>query len=131
MVVATEVQSQVSEHFSAGAEHADVQVVDQDEDGCAVVAAADADVVEPALVPQGQLAVPERWPGRRSGRPAASAVAPRSQRDRADSPPLVGASAVALALTAGVALDEYLGRLADCGRGRYGQRGRRRARTAD
>jgi hypothetical protein len=35
----------------------DVQVVGQDEDGCSCVAATHPDVVEPAVVPQGQLAV--------------------------------------------------------------------------
>jgi hypothetical protein len=43
--------------LSAGAEHADVQVVDQDEHGCAGVSAAQADVVQPAVVPQGEFAV--------------------------------------------------------------------------
>jgi hypothetical protein len=57
LVVPAGVQVQVSEELSARAQHADVQVVDQDEDGCAGVAAAQADVVEPAVVPKGQLAV--------------------------------------------------------------------------
>ena len=34
-----------------------MQVVDQDEDRCAGVAAAQADVMQPAVVPQGALAV--------------------------------------------------------------------------
>ena len=41
----------------AAGEHADVQVVDQDEDGCGRVSAAHPDVVQPAVVPQGELAV--------------------------------------------------------------------------
>jgi uncharacterized membrane protein YjjP (DUF1212 family) len=44
---------------------------------------------------------------------------------------LVGASAIGLALAAGVALGEYLGRPVSAGRDRYDQRVRRRARTAD
>jgi uncharacterized membrane protein YjjP (DUF1212 family) len=44
---------------------------------------------------------------------------------------LVGASAVGLALAAGVALGEYLGRPVSGGRDRYDQRVRRRATTAD
>src|SRR4051812_13283314 len=43
--------------MSAGAEHADVRVVDEHQDACAGVAASEADVVEPAVVQQGELAV--------------------------------------------------------------------------
>jgi hypothetical protein len=57
LVVPVGVQFQVSEELSARAEHADAQIVDQKEDGCAGVAAPQADVVEPAVVPQGQRAV--------------------------------------------------------------------------
>jgi hypothetical protein len=42
--------------LSAGVEHADVQVVDQNEHRCAGVSAAQTDVVQPAVVPQGELA---------------------------------------------------------------------------
>jgi hypothetical protein len=59
-----------------------VQVVDQDEHGCAGVAAAQADVVQPAVVPQGQLAVDvylvvadRKWPST-SGSPEALALGP-------------------------------------------------------
>jgi hypothetical protein len=44
---------------------------------------------------------------------------------------LVGASAVGLALAAGVALGEYLGRPVSGGFDHYDQRVRRRATTAD
>jgi hypothetical protein len=44
---------------------------------------------------------------------------------------LVGASAVGLALAAGVTLGEYLGRPVTGGRDRYDQRVRRRTTTAD
>jgi hypothetical protein len=66
--------------LSAAGEHADVQVVDQDQDVCAGVAAAESDVVQPAVVPQGQLAVDvylvgadRKWPST-SGSPEALAL---------------------------------------------------------
>ena len=43
--------------MSAAGDDADVQVVHEEQDGCAGVAATETDVVEPAVVPQGQLAV--------------------------------------------------------------------------
>jgi hypothetical protein len=65
LVVPAGVQVHVSEEFSARAEHADVQIVD--EDGYAGVAAPEADVVEPAVVTQGQRCCPGRaGSGRRS-----------------------------------------------------------------
>ena len=57
MVVPGRVEDQIAEKLSAGAEHPDVPVVDQDEDGCAGVSATEADVVQPAVVSQGEFAV--------------------------------------------------------------------------
>jgi hypothetical protein len=56
LVVLGRVELQLSEEFAVVGEDADVELVDQDEDVGAGVAAADADVVEPAVVAQGEHA---------------------------------------------------------------------------
>ena len=53
MVVPAGVEGEFAEQFTVGGEYADVQVADQDEDAGVGVAAAEADVVQPAAVPQG------------------------------------------------------------------------------
>jgi hypothetical protein len=57
LVVPVGVELEVSEQLSAGRDDPDVQVVDQDQDGLAAVAAPESDVVQAAVVPQGDLAV--------------------------------------------------------------------------
>jgi hypothetical protein len=57
LVVPVGVELEVSQQLSAGRDDPDVQVVDQDVDGLGAVAAAEADVVQAAVVPQGDLAV--------------------------------------------------------------------------
>jgi hypothetical protein len=52
LVVLGRVELQFSEEFAIVGKDADVSIVDQDEDVAAGVASADADVVEPAVVPQ-------------------------------------------------------------------------------
>ena len=54
MVVLTGVEVEFAQEFAVGGEDPDVQVVDQDEDVGAGVAAADADGVEPAVVSRGE-----------------------------------------------------------------------------
>jgi hypothetical protein len=54
LVVLGRVELQFSEEFAIVGKDADVAIVDQDEDVGAGVAAADADVVEPAVVAQGE-----------------------------------------------------------------------------
>jgi hypothetical protein len=56
LVVLGRVELQFSEEFAVVGEDPDVSIVDQDEDVGAGVAAADADVVEPAVVAQGEHA---------------------------------------------------------------------------
>ena len=56
MVVPGGVEVEFADEFAVGGEHSDVEVVDEDEDAGAGVAAADADVVESAVVPQGEYA---------------------------------------------------------------------------
>ena len=56
MVVAGGVEGELAEELAVGGGDADVEVLDEDQDWLAVVAAADADVVEPAAVAQGELA---------------------------------------------------------------------------
>src|SRR5688572_5788474 len=55
LVVPGRLEDRVAEQLSAGAKHADVPVVDQHEDLRAGVATAQADVVQPAVVPQREL----------------------------------------------------------------------------
>jgi hypothetical protein len=51
------VEGELAEEFSGGGGHdADVAVLDQDEDGGSGVGPPDADLVEPAVVAQGDLA---------------------------------------------------------------------------
>src|SRR4051812_30504855 len=57
LVVLGGVEFEVSEDLAAGGADPDVAVLDQDQDGSGGVAAADADVVEPAVVAQGELSV--------------------------------------------------------------------------
>jgi hypothetical protein len=54
LVVLGRVELQFSEEFAVVGEDADVSIVDQNEDVGAGVASADADVVEPAVVSQGE-----------------------------------------------------------------------------
>ncbi len=56
MVVPGGVEVEVSQDLAAWGGDADVAVLDEDQDGLAGVAAADADVVEPAAVAQRELA---------------------------------------------------------------------------
>jgi hypothetical protein len=51
------VEDEVVEWVPAVGHHFDVHVLREDEDGCAGVAAADADVVQPTVVPQDERAV--------------------------------------------------------------------------
>lgn len=57
VVFAGGVELEVAEWSSVGGDDVDVLVVDVDEDGCAGVAAAEADVVEPAVVAEGEFSV--------------------------------------------------------------------------
>ena len=54
MVVLGRLELEFSEELAVVGEDADVEFVDQDEDVGAGVAAADADVVEPAVVAKGE-----------------------------------------------------------------------------
>jgi hypothetical protein len=54
LVVLGRVELEFSEEFAVVGEDPDVELVDQDQDVGAGVAAADADVVEPAVVAQGE-----------------------------------------------------------------------------
>ena len=56
LVVLGRVELQFAEEFSVVGEDADVSIVDQDQDVGAGVVSADADVVEPAVVAQGEHA---------------------------------------------------------------------------
>jgi hypothetical protein len=56
LVVAGGVELEVSEEFAVGSGGADVEVFDEGEHWLATMAAADADVVELAVVSQGELA---------------------------------------------------------------------------
>ena len=57
MVVAVGVELEVAEEGAVGGGDPDVEVFDEDQHGSAAVAAADADVVQPAAVAEGELAV--------------------------------------------------------------------------
>jgi hypothetical protein len=57
LVVPGGVEVEVAEDLAVWGCDADVDVLDEDEDGLVGVAAADPDVVETAVVPQGELAV--------------------------------------------------------------------------
>jgi hypothetical protein len=52
LVVPAGVKLELAQQVTVCGEHPDVQVADGDQDAGAGVAAADADVVEPAVVPQ-------------------------------------------------------------------------------
>jgi hypothetical protein len=57
LVVHGGVEDEFADEFAGGGvEDADVQVLDQEDDGGSVVGSADADVVEPAVVPEGDRA---------------------------------------------------------------------------
>ena len=56
LVVPGGVEGELSEQFALFGEDADLQVVGEDEDALAGVSSAEADVVEPAVVPQGDHA---------------------------------------------------------------------------
>jgi hypothetical protein len=53
LVVAAGVEGELAEEFAVGGDDPDVKVGGQDEDAGSGVAAADADVVEPAVVAEG------------------------------------------------------------------------------
>jgi hypothetical protein len=80
LVVLGRVELQFSEEFAIVGKDADVAIVDQDEDVGAGVAAADADVVEPAVVAQGEdaagvdLVVADAVVGVLQGRPVGTAL---------------------------------------------------------
>jgi hypothetical protein len=57
LVVAGGVEGEFAEQLSVVGDDADVQVVDQQQDAAAGVGLADADVVQPAVVAQGDGAV--------------------------------------------------------------------------
>ena len=57
LVVGAWVEGEVSEEFSGGGvDNADVEVVDEHQDGCVGVGSADADVVESTVVAEGDAA---------------------------------------------------------------------------
>ena len=57
LVAAFGVECEVSEEFSGGGvDNADVEVVDEHQDGCVGVGSADADVVESTVVAEGDAA---------------------------------------------------------------------------
>jgi hypothetical protein len=80
LVVLGRVELELSEEFAVVGEDPDVAIVDQDEDVGAGVAAADADVVEPAVVSQGEdaagvdLVVADAGVGSSRGRPVGTAL---------------------------------------------------------
>ena len=77
LVVAVGVEGELADEFAGGGvDDADVQVVDEHEDGGPGVGSADADVVQAAVVAEGELAVGVDAVGRGPGRGCRCAWSP-------------------------------------------------------